>query len=394
MQLTNYTFNTDYIIPAAFMIIIIIQIIGIFIIILKYNNSIMMDLINELNDYKTSNEIYNQSVETRNEFLVNTIHSTTDILVSYGKKITEINVKLDEVIDRVMVRIIRMKDNMELENIKIFKTINQLMIQINQIEENSELENLENVNVKTELDNVKENLLQVSNKCHKMVDTISRHSEQLIDYKKLQMIDIFKKECIDGLLHLCKEHKFVDRLTIEDMSSTLTPNQIEEYKTTLDIDYDLIFRSFAEATVSYLNIITQNYLYVYVYGYSKLIDTAIAAFDNFITRVANPSDEFMTKLRTIPIPDICNRYIVSLVIFIGNEDITTVRQQDLNKYTMVTMNAKFYVMYRLMIVMAEYLETEFPYLQNQNITKPTNLNILSQFCQYYSNFLKNMRSIR
>jgi hypothetical protein len=376
MQLTNYS---DYIILGAFVIIVGIQLIGIFIVIIKFNNAKMMDFINELNDYKTSNEIYNKAVETRNELLVNTLQDTTDILVSYGKQITEMkdNAELNcKTINQLMIQITQLEDNAELD----CKTINQLMIQINQLEENAELEN---INVNTELDTVKANLLHVTNKCHKM----GKH------LNGIQMIDNCKKECIDGVLQLCKEHKFVD--IIEDMSNTLTPNQIAEYKTSLDIDYDLIYRHFTAGISGYFHSALQNYQYTY--GYSKVIDTTIATFDNFIARVANPSGEFMTKVKTIP--DICYsqsvNHLFTLVILIGNEDITTIKQQDLyNKYFSNTVFCsdtvirKFPVIYQLLIILDSH---SLPFLQKQNITKPANLIILSQFCQCYSNFLKNVK---
>lgn len=369
MQLTNYS---DYIIPGAFVIIVGIQLIGIFIVIIKFNNAKMMDFINELNDYKTSNEIYNKAVETRNELLVNTLQDTTDILVSYGKQITEMkdNAELNcKTINQLMIQITQLEDNAELD----CKTINQLMIQINQLEENAELEN---INVNTELDTVKANLLQVTNKCHKMGKYLNG----------IQMIDNCKKECIDGVLQLCKEHKFVD--IIEDMSNTLTPNQIAEYKTSLDIDYDLIYRHFTAGISGYFHGALQNYQYTY--GYSKVIDTTIATFDNFIARVANPSGEFMTKVKTIG----GEMLILTLVILIGNEDIITINQHDFyNKYdTINKVNSAFPIIYQLLA----YIDSnaQLPCFQKQNITKPANLIRLSQFCQYYSNFLKNMRRIR
>lgn len=377
MQLTNYS---DYIILGAFVIIVGIQLIGIFIVIIKFNNAKMMDFINELNDYKISNEIYNKAVETRNELLVNTLQDTTDILVSYGKQITEMkdNAELNcKTINQLMIQITQLEDNAELD----CKTINQLMIQINQLEENAELEN---INVNTELDTVKSNLLQVTNKCHKM----GKH------LNGIQMIDNCKKECIDGVLQLCKEHKFVDRLTMEDMTKsmylTLTTNQIAaEYKTSLDIDYDLIFECITSTTSNRLHAILHNYQYTY--GYSKVIDTTIATFDNFIARVANPSEEFMTKVKTIGGENL----ILTLVILIGNEDIITINQHDFyNKYDTITnanRNSKCSIIYQLITV---FESIQLPFLQKQNITKPANLIRLSQFCQYYSNFLKNMRRIR
>jgi hypothetical protein len=367
MQLTNYS---DYIIPGAFVIIVGIQLIGIFIVIIKFNNAKMMDFINELNDYKTSNEIYNKAVETRNELLVNTLQDTTDILVSYGKQITEMNIKIDDATNQIthlMIQITQLEENAELD----CKTINQLMIQITQLEDNAELEN---INVNTELDTVKANLLQVTNKCHKM-------GKQL---NGIQMIENCKKECIDGVLQLCKEHKFVD--IIEDMSNTLTPNQIAEYKTSLDIDYNLIFECITSTTSGRLHTILQNYQYTY--GYPKVIDTTIATFDNFIARVAKPSEEFMTKVKTIE----GEMRILTLVILIGNEDITTINQHDFyNKYDTITkVNSKCPILYQLFTAFDNGLP-QFPFLQKQNITKPANLMILSQLCQCYSNFLKNMR---
>ena len=385
MQLTNYS---DYIILGAFVIIVGIQLIGIFIVIIKFNNAKMMDFINELNDYKTSNEIYNKAVETRNELLVNTLQDTTDILVSYGKQITEMkdNAELNcKTINQLMIQITQLEDNVELD----CKTINQLMIQINQLEENAELEN---INVNTELDTVKANLLQVTNKCHKMGKYLNG----------IQMIDNCKKECIDGVLQLCN---IADRVTIEDMDTTTnggtfpTQTHLYEYKKSkfILIDFDLWFRDITAGLSELLSNILQRYQYVP--GYSKVIDTSISTLENFIARVANPSEEFMTKVRAIP--DIWQHsvkddYLSELVIIIGNEDITTIKQQDLaNKYWSLVRYFECPVpVITPLTGMLSSMGLILPCFQKQNITKHSNLIIASQFCQCYSNFLKNMRRIR
>jgi hypothetical protein len=97
----------------------------------------------------------------------------------------------------------------------------------------------------------------------------------------------------------------------------------------------------------------------------------------------------MTKVKTIRGIEGEN-LVLTLVILIGNEDITTCNQDYFcNKYDTNKVHNKFPIIYQLLAYIDS--NTKLPFLQKQNITKPANLIRLSQLCQYYSNFLKNVK---